>query len=230
MQEENAKRKQCVFRTSISISTVFFYGLEVSESRTGTFPLLEPLLQLNQPMWLLGLQDAFSSKHHETLRKTKPARFTGPEGYIVHLDTQRSLVENLLYYFCNFSVNLKLFKISLEKKCLAKNVKRSYLEDLVPGEKLLPGSEPAVLSLRLHMVEGHGALQVLSQGNQSHSEGLPLHCIILTPPNTIRFQHMNLEGHKHSVYSKMMQWYLKVYLDQCQCILQTLGKPLKKDF
>ena len=106
---------------------MFFRGLEVSPTQ-GRFPFRNHSCGWTSPCGSYDCQDAFSNKHQETLRKKRKNQqgllFTGPEGYIAHLGTHSEVTGRELYYFCSFSVNLKLFKISLEKNALQKMFKK----------------------------------------------------------------------------------------------------------
>lgn len=134
--------------------------------------------------------------------------FTGPEGYIAHLGTHSEVTGRELYYFCSFSVNLKLFKISLGKNALQKMLKEviEKIWCLVRNCFLVQSQ------LSSHFVsiwwEKHGTTLILFYKRTSPLRGSPHalhnHHTKVPPPNTVRFQHMNLERHKYSVYSKMV--------------------------
>ena len=116
--------------------------------------------------------------------------FTGPEGYIAHLGTHSEVTGRELYYFCSFSVNLKLFKISLEKNALQKMFKKviEKIWCLVRNCFLVHRglSSPS-------MVEEDGGdvlLRFLFKGTNSICEGSIL--MFLSPPKvlTSKFYHI----------------------------------------
>ena len=131
MQKEKGERKECVnvMHQHQHINSVLTWARSEwvphrDVSTFGTTAVFEPalvaLMTAKMPS-AINIRKLWEKKKKR--ENQQGLLFTGPEGYIAHLGTHSEVTGRELYYFCSFSVNLKLFKISLGKNALQKMLK-----------------------------------------------------------------------------------------------------------